>query len=175
MPPLDATRRQHLRRLAAASLGTALASLLALGGCASAPPPGKLTPAQVAVLQSQGFALTDLGWELGLPDKVLFGFDEDTITPERQTALLRIGRLLHGAGIDSLRIDGHTDDAGTLEYNQQLSVRRAEAVARVLATCGFPRDHMQVRGLGKTHPIADNSTAAGRAENRRVAIIVSVD
>lgn len=145
-----------------------------LAGCASPPPPG-LSPAQVAVLKSQGFELTGNGWELGLPDKVLFGFDEDVITADRQTALIRIGTTLHDAGIASLRIDGHTDDAGTVEYNQQLSVRRAEAVARVLATCGFTRDHLEVRGLGKTRPIADNRTAAGRAENRRVAIIVNVD
>ena len=171
MPHRPAPRRRTCLRLVAAGL---LGQGLSLAGCASAPA-GKLSPAQVAVLKSQGFALTDNGWELGLPDKVLFGFDEDVITPDRQTALLRIGRLLHDAGIDALRIDGHTDDAGTVEYNRQLSQRRAEAVARVLISCGFPRDHLEVRALGKTRPIADNRTAAGRAENRRVAIIVSVD
>jgi outer membrane protein OmpA-like peptidoglycan-associated protein len=74
-----------------------------------------------------------------------------------------------------LRVDGHTDNVGTIEYNQQLSMRRAEAVARVLLTCGFARDHLDVRGFGKTRPIADNGTALGRAENRRVAIIVTVE
>lgn len=175
MPEIAAARRLHLRHAAAAMLAAALTSCLMLGGCASPPPPGKLTPAQVAVLKSQGFALTDSGWELGLPYKVLFGFDEDVIAPERQTTLLRIGRLLHEAGIETLRIDGHTDDAGTVEYNLLLSRRRAEAVASVLSACGFPRDHLEVRGLGKGRAVADNRTAAGRAENRRVAIIVSVD
>ncbi|PLP99053.1 cell envelope biogenesis protein OmpA [Cupriavidus pauculus] len=148
---------------------------LVLAGCASAPAASKLSPAQVAVLKSQGFALTDSGWELGLPHKVLFGFDEDVIAPDRQTDLMRMGHMLHEAGIESLRIDGHTDDAGTVEYNLLLSRRRAEAVARVLSACGFPREHLEVRGMGKGHPVADNRTAAGRAENRRVAIIVSVD
>lgn len=181
MPKADAVRRMRLQQAynglrTMLAVATVLATLLvsALTGCAT-PPPGKLTPAQVAVLKSQGFALTDNGWELGLPDKVLFAFDEDAIAPERRTSLMRMGRMLHEAGIESLRIDGHTDDAGTAEYNRQLSVRRAEAVARLLASCGFPRDHMEVRGLGKGHPVADNRTAAGRAENRRVAIIVSVD
>ena len=177
MPEFDAARRLHLRHAAAALLAAALAAGLPLGlaGCASAPAPGKLTPGQVAVLKSQGFALTDSGWELGLPHKVLFGFDEDAIAPDRQADLRRIGRLLHEAGIESLRIDGHTDDAGTAEYNQKLSLRRADAVARVLTSCGFPRDRLDMRGLGKDRPVADNQTAAGRAENRRVAIIVLVD
>lgn len=173
MPDFHAARRLHLRHAAAAAL--AVAAYLALPGCATLPPPGKLTPAQVAVLKNQGFTLTDSGWELGLPHKVLFRFDDDVIAPERQAALQRMGHMLHDAGIESLRIDGHTDDAGTVEYNLLLSRRRAEAVARVLAGCGFPRDRLEIRGMGKGRPIADNRTAAGRAENRRVAIIVSVD
>lgn len=168
MTKYRATRRLFLIQAATATM--------VLAGCATEPPHGKLTPAQIAVLKGEGFSLTDTGWELGLPDKLLFGFDEDVIAPDRQTALVRIGRRLREAGLDALRIDGHTDDSGTAEYNQQLSVRRAEAVARVLVTtCGFTRDQLQVRGLGKTRPIADNRTAAGRAENRRVVIIVSVD
>ena len=166
------TRRSFLTR----SMGLAMTTGLTLAGCASPPQPaGKLTPAQVTVLQGQGFELTGSGWELGATNKVLFGFDEAVITQERLVALLRIGHVLHDAGIDALRIDGHTDDAGPAEYNQLLSMRRAEAVARVLATCGFTRSQLLVRGLGKTHPISDNRTALGRAENRRVAIIVSVD
>ncbi|MGO4305354.1 OmpA family protein [Cupriavidus sp. RAF12] len=159
-------------------IAVALALALALGGCQSAPqqpPPGKLTPAQIAVLKDEGFALTDNGWELGLSHKVLFGFDEDLITPERRGAVVRVGLALNAAGIERLRVDGHTDAAGTVAYNQQLSVRRAEAVARLLSACGFPREHIEVRGLGKSRPVSDNRTAAGRAENRRVAIIVTVD
>lgn len=154
---------------------TALAAL-SLAGCATHEPVNnKLTPAQVALLQSEGFKLTDNGWELGISDKVLFGVDEDTIAAERQAPLMRLGRLLSDAGISDLRVNGHTDDTGSAEYNQQLSVRRATAVARVLESAGYARDHIRVRGLGKTMPIADNRTAAGRAENRRVSIIVAVD
>ena len=158
-----------------AFLLTTLAGLgaLALSGCAS--PAHKLTPAQIAVLKNQGFMLTGNGWELVMPDKVLFGFDDDTVSAEQQNALARVARTLRDAGIDALRVDGHTDNVGTIEYNQQLSMRRAEAVARVLLTCGFARDHLDVRGFGKTRPISDNGTALGRAENRRVAIIVTVE
>ena len=63
-----------------AFLLTTLAGLgaLALSGCAS--PAHKLTPAQIAVLKNQGFMLTGNGWELVMPDKVLFGFDDDTVS-----------------------------------------------------------------------------------------------
>ncbi|RZT35499.1 outer membrane protein OmpA-like peptidoglycan-associated protein [Cupriavidus agavae] len=136
---------------------------------------GKLTPAQIELLQHEGFTLTENGWELGLSEKVLFGVDEYVITPERQTPLLRLGRLLADAGISDLQINGHTDDTGSDDYNQRLSVRRATAVARVLDSVGYSQDQVRVKGFGKTMPIADNRTAAGRAENRRVAIVVSVE
>ncbi len=156
--------------LAAVTLAT-----LALAGCQTTPPAGRLSPAQVAVQQPEGVVQTGEGWELGLTAQVLFGFNEDLIEGERAANVQRLGRALSGVGIERLRVDGHTDDAGAAEYNQSLSVRRAEAVARLLADSGFARDNIEVRGLGKTRPVADNRTAAGRAENRRVAIIVSVD
>jgi len=164
-------RRSARRSFLLATL--AGATTLALAGCAS--PAHKLTPAQVAVLKDQGFMLTENGWEFVVPDKVLFGFDDDTVSAEQQITLTRVASTLRAAGIDALRVDGHTDAIGTLEYNQQLSVRRAAAVARVLLTCGFAPDHLDIRGFGKTRPVADNRTAAGRAENRRVTIIVTVD
>ncbi|MFJ4289812.1 OmpA family protein [Cupriavidus sp. NPDC089707] len=153
----------------------AIAASLLLAACQTAPVATGLSPAQITVLQREGFALTSEGWELGLSDKVLFGFNEDLIEGERAANVQRIGRALSGAGIERLRVDGHTDDAGSAEYNQSLSVRRAEAVARLLAGAGFAPENIEVRGLGKSRPVADNRNAAGRAENRRVAIIVSVD
>lgn len=162
-----------LRRLML--LAATAVTVLSVVGCASPGANSKLTAAQLALLQSQGFQLTDNGWELGISEKVLFGFDEDTIAVDRQGPLLRLGRLLTDAGIGQLRVDGHTDDTGSAEYNQQLSVRRASAVARVLEAAGYAPAHIEVRGMGKSMPIADNRTTAGRAENRRVSIIVIVD
>ncbi|WP_254615786.1 OmpA family protein [Cupriavidus basilensis] len=151
-----------------------IAITLALAACQTVPAP-TLTPAQVEALQSQGFLLTESGWELDLSEKVLFGLNEDAISGDRQEAVQRIGLALSGAGIDYVRLDGHTDDSGSADYNQQLSVRRAEAVAKVLATTGFQAENIQVRGLGKSKPVADNRTATGRAENRRVAIVVTIE
>lgn len=159
------------------SLIPALAALLAtilLAACQTMQA-GKLTPAQVGTLQQEGFELTESGWELDLPDKLLFPFNEDSISGDQQQALLRLGRTLGAAGIERIRVDGHTDDLGSVDYNQQLSLRRAQAVARVLSTAGFAPESIEVRGLGESRPVADNRTAAGRTENRRVAIIVTVD
>lgn len=158
-------------RTAAALL---LAGILALAGCQTTPH-GKLTAQQVETLQQQGFHLTDQGWELDLSEKVLFGFDEDAIPAERQTNLRRIGQALLGAGIGHVRLDGHTDDAGGTDYNRKLSLRRAQAIAGVLVSAGFARHDIEVRALGMSQPVADNRTPEGRAQNRRVAIIVTVD
>nr|WP_224080039.1 OmpA family protein [Cupriavidus laharis] len=147
----------------------------ALSGCRTTPPPRGLTPEQVAVLQQEGFTLTDMGWELGRSEKILFGFDEDVIPRDRIAGIFRLAHALTGVGIDHVRVDGHTDDIGTAEYNQRLSLRRAEAVARVLVTAGFERRNIEVRGMGKRQPVADNRTAAGRAENRRASIVVTVE
>ena len=154
--------------------GTAASWRPGLAGCQTAPY-RKLTAQQVETLRQQGFHLTGPGWELDLSEKVLFGFDDDAIPPERQSNLRRIGQALLGAGIDHVRLDGHTDDAGSTDYNLKLSLRRAQAIAGVLVSAGFARDDIEVRALGMSRPVADNHTPEGRAQNRRVAIIVTVD
>jgi OOP family OmpA-OmpF porin len=67
---------------------------------------------------------------------------------------------------------GHTDNIGSKEYNQKLSVRRAEAVKAYLVSKGIEPNRIYTEGKGLTQPIADNRTAAGRAKNRRVEIEV---
>lgn len=149
-------------------------AILALTGCQTAPQKG-LTPAQVAVLKQQGFELTDDGWAFGLSGKVLFGSDVESLNPQSSEIVERIGKALLGVGIDHVRIDGHTDASGKEAYNQQLSVRRAKSVSKVLAAVGMPEQNIQLQGLGSSQPVASNDTAAGRTENRRVSIVVSAD
>ena len=153
---------------------TLLVALLALGGCQTAPHKG-LTPAQVAVLQQQGFELTDDGWAFGLSGKVLFGSDVETLNPPSTEIVQRIGKALLGVGIERVRIDGHTDASGKEAYNQQLSLRRAKSVGKVLVGVGMKEENVQLRGLGSSEPVASNSTSAGRTENRRVSIVVIAD
>ncbi|QOU04330.1 OmpA family protein [Pseudomonas fluorescens] len=149
-------------------------ALLALSGCQTAPPKG-LTPAQIAVLKQQGFALTDEGWAFGLSGKVLFGSDVESLNPASTEIVQRIGKALLGVGIERVRIDGHTDASGKETYNQQLSLRRAKSVATVLTGVGMKEQNIQLRGLGSSEPVASNDTAAGRTENRRVSIVVIAD
>ena len=151
-----------------------LMAVLALTGCQTAPQRG-LTPAQVAVLKQQGFELTDEGWEFGLSGKVLFGSDVESLNNQSTEIVERIGKALLGVGIERVRVDGHTDASGKETYNQQLSLRRAKSVATVLSTVGMKQENIQLQGLGSKDPVASNSTAAGRTENRRVSIVVSAD
>ena len=151
-----------------------LIAVMALTGCQTAPQKG-LTPAQVAVLQQQGFELTDDGWAFGLSGKVLFGSDVEALNQPSTDIVQRIGKALLGVGIERVRIDGHTDASGKETYNQQLSLRRAKSVATVLQGVGMKEENIQLRGLGSSKPVATNDTAEGRTENRRVAIVVIAD
>ncbi|WP_192552822.1 MULTISPECIES: OmpA family protein [Pseudomonas] len=151
-----------------------LTAMLALTGCQTAPQKG-LTPAQIAVLKQQGFELTDDGWEFGLSGKVLFGSDIESLNKQSTEIVERIGKALLGVGIERVRVDGHTDASGKEAYNQQLSLRRAKSVGKVLTTVGMKEENIQLQGLGSREPVASNDTAAGRTENRRVSIVVSAD
>ncbi|AMB81195.1 MULTISPECIES: OmpA family protein [Pseudomonas] len=148
-----------------------LLAMLSLTGCQTAPPKG-LTPAQIAVLKQQGFELTDEGWAFGLSGKVLFGSDLEVLNPQSQEIVERIGKALLAADIQRVRVDGHTDSSGSNAYNEQLSVRRANSVVKVLTKVGMQPENVEVRGLGSRVPVASNSTRSGRTENRRVAIVV---
>jgi outer membrane protein OmpA-like peptidoglycan-associated protein len=161
------------KRFSTALAGLSFLILLEFTGCASRVT--GLTPAQIAILQQQGFHPISGGWELGLSDKVLFATNSDTLNPTTHTAIEQLGRSLLSVQIAYLRIEGHTDNYGTDAYNDDLSLRRANAVAGVLEEAGMIPANLQVRGLGKLDPIADNNTPTGQSENRRVAIIVSSD
>ncbi|HDK6107808.1 TPA: OmpA family protein, partial [Klebsiella variicola] len=81
---------------------------------------------------------------------------------------------LAATGITHSRLEGHTDNYGEDSYNEALSLKRANSVADAWAEgAHVPRSHLVTRGLGKKYPIASNDTAAGRAENRRVTVVIS--
>jgi outer membrane protein OmpA-like peptidoglycan-associated protein len=146
-------------------------TLLTLAGCQSKPQ--GLTAEQIALLQAQGFKLTDNGWEFGFSDKVLFGNNVGKLSPQSTEIVEKMGKALKSVNIVQFRLDGHTDNYGEDSYNDQLSLRRANAVADVLAGIGIPRANIETRGMGKRQPVASNATSSGRAENRRVAIVVT--
>jgi len=151
-----------------------LLAMLALNGCQTAPQTG-LNPAQIAVLQQQGFELTEEGWAFGLSGKVLFGSDLEVLNAQSQEIVERIGNALLAVDIQRVRVDGHTDASGQESYNEQLSVRRANSVVKVLTRTGMRPENIQIRGLGSREPVASNKTRAGRTENRRGSIVVIAD
>ncbi|MDB6049037.1 MAG: cell envelope biosis protein OmpA [Pseudomonas sp.] len=149
-------------------------TLLGLAGCQHVPPAKKgLTAEQIAVLKEQGFALGDEGWTFGLSGKVLFGSDLEMLNQPSKNVVEGIGKALLGVGIKKVRIDGHSDASGKAGYNEELSLRRANSVSKTLVGVGMNPQDIELRGLGSREPVATNDTTEGRAENRRVAIVVS--
>ncbi|MDC9605907.1 OmpA family protein [Xenorhabdus griffiniae] len=148
----------------------AFIGVLFLSACQSK---GALTTAQIAALKQQGFQQTDEGWLFGLSEKVLFDNNQFHLRPEGETKLKQLASVLSKVGIHHARLDGHTDNYGEVSYNNQLSLKRANTVADALTQGGMQRNNLITRGLGPSQPIADNRSAKGRAENRRVAIVIT--
>ena len=106
---------------------------------------------------------------------VTFGFDSAELTAQGQAALREIGNdLVRAENLDQIAIEGHTDSRGDEEYNRELSRRRAESVRDFLVAnfAQLSNSQFTIRGIGEARPVATNDTDAGRAQNRRVEIIV---
>ncbi|MDB5985577.1 MAG: OmpA family protein, partial [Nevskia sp.] len=99
---------------------------------------------------------------------VNFEFNKATLTPESKSALDEVAAGLIGQPTLQVEVSGHTDAIGSAPYNLKLSQRRAQSVVTYLVGKGVAKTHLTSKGYGKTKPIADNKTAEGRAENRRV-------
>ena len=104
---------------------------------------------------------------------VLFDFNKYTLKPEAREKLAKVsGILLAYPGL-TLQVEGYTDNIGTDDYNQKLSEQRADTVRDYLVSQGVGQPNVTATGYGKNDPIADNSTNDGRAQNRRVQMVVS--
>jgi outer membrane protein OmpA-like peptidoglycan-associated protein len=109
--------------------------------------------------------------KLTLANEVSFDVDSTTIKPAFRPSLAKAADVLKQYDTQ-ITIVGHTDSSGSENYNQSLSERRAEAVRSELARLGVPYARMGAVGRGEMEPRADNTTASGRAQNRRVEILV---
>jgi outer membrane protein OmpA-like peptidoglycan-associated protein len=104
---------------------------------------------------------------------VLFDTAQYTLRPGAREKLAKVsGIILAHPGL-KIEVEGHTDSVGGDEYNMKLSENRANAVRTYLVDQGVAREGVTARGFGKTTPVADNATAAGRQMNRRVELVVS--
>lgn len=106
---------------------------------------------------------------------VKFEFDSDRLTEEAKEILNKVADTLAAYPEIDVEVAGHTDYVGSEGYNLGLSERRAIVVKDYLAGRGIDPDRMSPVGYGRTQPIADNSTEAGREENRRVELRPSAD
>lgn len=148
--------------------------LVLLAGCQTVTQQPSLTHQQAAVLRANGFRETaENRWELGIPDRLLFAFNESQLVPRQVDRLRELSHALTGVGIRGAQIEGNTDSIGSADYNRQLSLRRAEVVRQILVDAGMGAGAVRANGLGESNPIESNRTASGRQENRRVVIIVS--
>ena len=101
---------------------------------------------------------------------ILFDTSKATIRKESYEALQDIVTVMHDYPNTHFVIEGHTDSTGSHAFNQKLSEERAASVLDYLVTIGMDKDRLSSVGYGPDRPIADNNTAAGRQENRRVQI-----
>jgi len=108
-----------------------------------------------------------------MPQDILFAVDSAELRPTLQQDLRALASNLVAYPASSVDIIGHTDNTGEASYNQDLSARRANAVAGVLTSSGVPASRLRPFGRGEDAPIATNLTPEGQAQNRRVEIIIN--
>jgi len=115
--------------------------------------------------EPRGVVITMLGG-------VLFASGKDTLLPAAQDKLGQVADALKDQAEHKIVVEGHTDSQGSDTYNQGLSERRAQAVTAFLVSRGVPGAQIRAEGVGESRPVADNGNPEGRANNRRVEIVI---
>jgi len=152
----------------------ALLAIFALAACQTVPrTAARFSPAQVAALTAADFKPVGANYELGLNERLLFDIDSSTLSPPARATIDHLTSVLTQVGIHGAAVEGHTDSTGTFTHNRELSKRRAEVVKAELVTAGMTEAAVRTVGKGESQPIASNATTEGRAQNRRVVIVVT--
>jgi outer membrane protein OmpA-like peptidoglycan-associated protein len=115
--------------------------------------------------ESRGIVIT-------LSGSVLFATGKYDLLPIAKEKLDEVAKALSDQGFKSILVEGHTDSKGKASDNDTLSLKRAESVRSYLVSRGIPSDKIRAQGLGSSRSISDNSSPDGRANNRRVEIVV---
>lgn len=148
---------------------------------AAAAPVKKAQPApKTHVVQEQDFAgvakVTKTSAEkavITFNKPIEFDYNSDTLTQDSQKSVRQLGRILKKYPHSKMVVAGYTDSMGDINYNIDLSQRRAQAVADQLVKEGVNPEQLTAVGHGSRNPIATNKTAEGRAQNRRVEVEIS--
>lgn len=109
---------------------------------------------------------------VSMPQDLLFATDSFTVRPDLQDDLYTVAGNLQQYPQSTIQVIGHTDSDGEAAYNQTLSERRAYSVSNILADAGVPASRIQSFGRGESQPIASNLNESGKAQNRRVEIVI---
>jgi outer membrane protein OmpA-like peptidoglycan-associated protein len=156
-----------LRRLA-------ILALVFLAACQTVPRiVHRFTLQQAAALTALDFKPVGENYELGLNERLLFDIDSSNLTAAARQMLGHISATFKEVGIHGAALEGHTDSTGAAAHNRELSLRRAVAVKAALVVAGMADASVRTVGKGEGQPIASNTTSDGRAQNRRVVIIVT--
>ncbi|MCL3881447.1 OmpA family protein [Marivita sp. GX14005] len=107
-----------------------------------------------------------------MPQDILFATDSASLRPDLQRDLRTVGQNLLAYPNTTVQVLGHTDNTGEASYNQGLSQRRAQSVASILMSEGVSSSRIRAIGRGEDQPVASNLTPEGRAQNRRVEIVI---
>lgn len=146
--------------------------VIMLTACQTIPEPRGFAERQVSLLEAAGFERVGENYELGLQDRLLFEVDRSEVLPAMAGQLSNLARSFSTVGIIGARIEGHADSTGAADHNARLSQRRADAVKAVLIASGLQAARIESIGLGESDPINGNDTQEGRAQNRRVVLMV---
>lgn len=112
------------------------------------------------------------GIDVTFDSGILFGFDKSDLNPNAKENIAKLSRILNEYPDTRLTIQGHTDSKGDENYNRSLSSKRANAVRDYLVANGVKGGRLNTTAYGETAPIATNETEAGRAQNRRVEVVI---
>jgi outer membrane protein OmpA-like peptidoglycan-associated protein len=125
-----------------------------------------------AALSSLDVKKEDRGVVITLSGSVLFATGKYHLLPAAQQKLDEVAKALLAQGFKEIIVEGHSDSRGSADSNQALSLNRARAVREYLVGNGITATQITARGMGETRPVASNNTPDGRANNRRVELIV---
>ncbi|MFT4204083.1 MAG: OmpA family protein [Chitinophagaceae bacterium] len=117
----------------------------------------------------------DEGITVEFSSNVLFGFDSYSLTDASKQTLNSLITILNKYPDTNLEVQGHTDNKGTVEYNQNLSVKRANSVADYLKSNSIAASRITTKGYGLSAPKYSNDTEDGRAQNRRVEFLITAN